>query len=535
MFTQNKRRSNHWFLLFIVGILPLLMGAIFTFFESQQIVKKEQITTANLLVEQADKIAASAWKMLNLLGQPADGYCVEQENEIRKAGVFHVYFRSIGVVHNLGIICSSAYGIESGPSVEDMILRPLPKPLSSNWSLSLRGTSAAPERPAIIFSRLYPSGYGTYVLIEGQYLVDFMNAIGESHNYQLSIQINDGYPIQTGDITTPASRLFTDTPYSVTSKQFPIRIAIISPASEALRVWQRVTIITFPIAVIFSLLLVALVSVWVKRKMSYRDEIRKGILKGEFSVNYQPVHHVGNPGFYGAEALIRWRHHDGYWVNPDIFIAAAEVEHMVIPLTQHLLNLIARDTQFWDIAPGVNLGINVAAEHLQHPCFVDDIRQFVRKVKDKQFNITLELTERSLIKDGYDVAKKLITLRQEGIKIAIDDFGTGHCSLSYLQQFQLDYLKIDRGFINAIESLDRETPVLDAIISLSERLNLKVVGEGIETLTQFTYLKQHGVECMQGYLYARPMDNPTLVNWLQAIPPFPPRQISPPREQPPAD
>ncbi|WP_157799698.1 EAL domain-containing protein, partial [Bacillus subtilis] len=91
--------------------------------------------------------------------------------------------------------------------------------------------------------------------------------------------------------------------------------------------------------------------------------------------------------------------------------------------------------QEWQVEPHFHLAINVAADHLQHPDFVDDMLQFAERIKDKQFLITLELTERSLIKDGAEVARKLEQLRGCGMKVAIDDFGTGHCSLSYLQTF----------------------------------------------------------------------------------------------------
>ena len=212
---------------------------------------------------------------------------------------------------------------------------------------------------------------------------------------------------------------------------------------------------------------------------------------------------------------MRWQGRDGAWVRPDVFIAAAEAEGMIIPLTQHLLELIAEDVNQWEVQPGFHLGINVAAEHLQHPCFVSDIRQFAAAMAHKSLIIVLELTERSLISKGQEVAEKLALLRREGIKIAIDDFGTGNSSLSYLQTFELDYLKIDRGFINAIESVDGETPVLDAIINLSHKLALQVLGEGVETSMQLKYLHNHGVTLIQGYLYARPMNSEALAHWLQ--------------------
>ena len=139
---------------------------------------------------------------------------------------------------------------------------------------------------------------------------------------------------------------------------------------------------------------------------------------------------------------------------------------------------------------------------------------FADRIKRTSLQITLELTERSLIKDGEDVARKLDRLRADGLKVAIDDFGTGHCSLSYLQTFSLDYLKIDRGFINAIESLSGETPVLDAIIALSHKLKLEVLGEGVETKMQYLYLRQRGVTFIQGYYYALPLNNHAFIAWL---------------------
>jgi len=113
------------------------------------------------------------------------------------------------------------------------------------------------------------------------------------------------------------------------------------------------------------------------------------------------------------------------------------------------------------------------------------------------------------------VARKLRFLQAQGMKVAIDDFGTGHCSLSYLMTFPLDYLKIDRGFINAIEGLEIETPVLDAIITLCHKLKLEVLGEGVETALQLAYLQQRQVTFIQGYYYARPVASQTFLRWLE--------------------
>lgn len=97
--------------------------------------------------------------------------------------------------------------------------------------------------------------------------------------------------------------------------------------------------------------------------------------------------------------------------------------------------------------------------------------------------------------------------------MAIDDFGTGHCSLSYLQKFPVDYLKIDQGFVQAIETTGEEAPVLDAIITLAGRLGLAVVAEGVETQHQFDYLQARGVAFVQGYFFARPMPSAEFARW----------------------
>lgn len=186
---------------------------------------------------------------------------------------------------------------------------------------------------------------------------------------------------------------------------------------------------------------------------------------------------------------------------------------MIIPLTRHLLKLVEEDVSSWHIEPHFHLGLNVSAEHLQDSEFIADIRQFAANVAAHRFLITLELTERSLISEGPEVAQRLQQLRQEGIHIAIYDFGTGHCSLSYLQSFPLDYLKVDQGFVRTISSQEEETPILDTIISLAHRLNLKIVAEGGGNLASASL-----PDTAWGWLHSKDfcMPNP----WIMKILPF---------------
>jgi EAL domain-containing protein (putative c-di-GMP-specific phosphodiesterase class I) len=195
---------------------------------------------------------------------------------------------------------------------------------------------------------------------------------------------------------------------------------------------------------------------------------------------------------------------------------------MIVPLTQHLLKLIQRDMQAWNTPPDFHIAVNVAPEHLSSPALVADIQAFRGAIRPSL--MVLEITERSLISDNGQARRNIDALRAQGVFVAIDDFGTGHCSLSYLQMFPVDYLKIDKGFVQAIQDNGEEAPVLDVIITLSHRLGLAVVAEGVETPGQFTYLTERGVAFIQGYLFARPMRSADFVRWYAdkaAEPPVP--------------
>lgn len=503
----------------IAGLLPLILCLIFTFVEARNVVKHQQEATAAMLLSQAEHISDMAWDMSDRLQELTRQKCVDIQFLLQQYGSLYAYFRSVGVMQNNMIFCSSAFGDTRG-SLETMMRVPLPTRHKAWWSLSIAGTYGVQDRPAVIFVRETPNGFGTYALVDGQYLIDVMEAVGIKHGYHISLSFNNGYRITQGEAQTGSSGLLGNTVYRRSSGRYPIDVTITAPRSEALQSWHLVLFTFLPMAVILSLLLMALTHSWLKRKSSWRDEIGRAIARGEFRVHYQPVLNQKTGRFSGAEALMRWQRADGSWVRPDIFIAAAEQEGMIIPLTRHLLERVSHDCASWTVSPGFHIGINVAAEHLQHEAFVSDIRQFAARVAHLQLAITLELTERSLISDGATVARRLAELRQDGMRVAIDDFGTGHCSLSYLQTFPIDYLKIDKGFVNAIESVEGETPVLDAIIQLSHRLALEVVAEGVENQMQLDYLKNHGVLFIQGYHFARPMDNATLRTWMaQQTPP----------------
>ncbi|MEH0016166.1 cyclic di-GMP phosphodiesterase, partial [Citrobacter portucalensis] len=244
-------------------------------------------------------------------------------------------------------------------------------------------------------------------------------------------------------------------------------------------------------------------------------DILNAIKHNQFYVVYQPVVEMQTLEVKGVEVLLRWNHPTTGEIPPDAFIHYAESQKMIVPLTQHLFKLIAQDAPALQkvLPAGAKLGINIAPSHLHGETFKDDIRHLHASLPANYFQIVLEITERDML-NQHEATKLFEWLHSAGFEIAIDDFGTGHSALIYLERFTVDYLKIDRGFINVIGTETLTSPVLDAVLTLSKRLNMLTVAEGVETPEQARWLRDRGVHFFQGYWISRPLKLADFVRWM---------------------
>lgn len=243
-----------------------------------------------------------------------------------------------------------------------------------------------------------------------------------------------------------------------------------------------------------------------RARHSAGHEMVEAMRQRQFHMVYQPVIETRSQQVAGVEALMRWHHPTEGAIPPDVFITYAENQGLIVPLTRHLFRLIAQDAiQLQTILPvGAKLAVNLSPAHLSDPHFERDVLHFLNRLPAHHFNVVFEITERGMVA-ARDAQHKFDWLRAQQIEIAIDDFGTGHSALIYLEQFNLDYLKIDRGFITAIGRQTVTAPVLDTVLNLTQELGLKTVAEGVETPQQAHYLRERGVTYLQGYLYSRPL------------------------------
>lgn len=242
--------------------------------------------------------------------------------------------------------------------------------------------------------------------------------------------------------------------------------------------------------------------------------ILDGIKRGEFHIEYQPVINAKTGDMYGMEALLRWTHPTEGRIPPNSFIGYAEQQNLIIPLTRHLFSLIAKDAETLrhTIPAETRLGINISPLHLSYPTFREDVLDWLAAMPANHFSYVFEITERAMV-DEREADEIFRWIRQQKIQIAIDDFGTGHSALIYLEKFEFDYLKIDRGFVLSIGTETVNSPVLDVVLALAKKLNLNTVAEGVETEEQARWLVNGGVTYMQGYLYSPPRPVNQLIDY----------------------
>ncbi|MDY0900093.1 cyclic di-GMP phosphodiesterase [Pantoea agglomerans] len=245
-------------------------------------------------------------------------------------------------------------------------------------------------------------------------------------------------------------------------------------------------------------------------------ELIRGMKRGEFHVEYQPLvtSHDGQP--YGMEALLRWTHPTKGPIPPDVFIHYAEAQNLIIPLTRHLFQLVSRDAHLLchTIPRHACLSLNISPLHLADSGFRQDVLRWLDTMPADHFTYVFEITERAMVRDE-NVGELFDWLHQQQIHIAIDDFGTGHSALIYLERYDFDYLKIDRGFVQSIGTDSLTSPVLDTVLQLAKKLNLKSVAEGIETGEQAAWLINRGVTHLQGYIFSRPLRPETLIDYFR--------------------
>ena len=234
-------------------------------------------------------------------------------------------------------------------------------------------------------------------------------------------------------------------------------------------------------------------------------QIRHGNENREFIVHYQPVVRLADNVVIGVEALARWQHPERGLLAPHEFIDAAERSGQIIELGQSVLYTACNQVQRWrDAGQELHLAVNLSCVQLLDERLPDRLAETLAATGLPADKLWLEITETTLVQDLDKATRSLHRIRDLGVSMSIDDFGTGWASLTYLRQFPVNALKIDRLFVTGLGLRTRDTAIAQSIISLADELGIGVVAEGVETLEQAAALREMGCEYAQGFLFGRP-------------------------------
>jgi diguanylate cyclase (GGDEF)-like protein/PAS domain S-box-containing protein len=238
-------------------------------------------------------------------------------------------------------------------------------------------------------------------------------------------------------------------------------------------------------------------------------ELTQAISFGELFLVYQPCFSLRDNSLSGVEALVRWRSPERGIVPPDQFIPFAEDHGLIGAIDAIVLDEACRQLAEWtareEWPAGFTMAINVSGHELADSAFVTLIADALRRHALVPERICLEITETAFVAGWGEIQDTLSAISALGVHIALDDFGTGYSSLAHLQRMKVDTLKIDRSFVEQIDTSERDRAIVAAVAAMSHALDIVVVGEGVETQHQLDALVGLGCDRVQGYLLARPM------------------------------
>lgn len=434
--------------------------------------------------------------------------CEDVSHDLTSRAAFNLNVRAFLLVNDKIAFCSSATGPMNVP------LNELVPNIDVNKTVDmalLAGTPMMPQKPAIVLWHRNPlvKDGGIFTSINLNLTPYLLYTARQDEFTGIALVIGDTAFSTYSDSLIRTADLQGQPLRSSQVKGLPLVINLYAES------WTMEDLV---FALLFGLMCGTSIGVlcfyWLMTRANPRKEILTAIKQNQFHVVYQPVVDASDLQMRGVEVLMRWNHPGAGEIPPDAFINFAEAQKLIVPLTLHLFDLILRDAPALKkrLPAGSKLGINISPGHLHADSFKEDMRKFAASLPPDHFQIVLEITERDML-NQREANKLFEWLHLEGFEIAVDDFGTGHSALIYLERFTMDYLKIDRGFVSAIGMETVTSPVLDAVLTLARRLDMVTVAEGVETPEQARWLRDHGVNLLQGYWISRPMRLEQFKTW----------------------
>ncbi len=242
-------------------------------------------------------------------------------------------------------------------------------------------------------------------------------------------------------------------------------------------------------------------------RLALETSLRRGMERNEFFLHYQAKLDLHTGQITGVEALVRWQHPELGMVPPMQFIPLAEETGLIVPIGRWVLRTACAQNVAWqrEGLPPLRMAVNLSARQFADENLLEDIAAALKDSEMKSELLELELTESMVMQNADRAGKVLAEIKKLGVRLAIDDFGVGYSSLTHLKRFPIDTLKVDRSFIRDLPQNAEDRAITEAIIAMGKSLKLTVVAEGVETLEQETFLRDHACDETQGFYFSKPI------------------------------
>jgi EAL domain-containing protein (putative c-di-GMP-specific phosphodiesterase class I) len=250
-------------------------------------------------------------------------------------------------------------------------------------------------------------------------------------------------------------------------------------------------------------------------------EIEAALVADEFVPYYQPILDTKTGKLLGAEVLVRWRKPDGTIVAPGAFIPMVETSGFILDLTRSLMRQVRNEIgPVVAERPHMYVTFNIAPRHFNDSVVLNDVGAIFEGSPVRLSQIVLEITERFEIENLTATRRVIAALQGLGCRVALDDVGTGHSGLTYILKLGVDIIKIDRVFVEAIKTEHQAQAIVETLVTLARNLRMQIVAEGVERIDQVEYLREHGINAAQGYLFAPPLPGSAFIKLANAIDPI---------------
>jgi predicted signal transduction protein with EAL and GGDEF domain len=255
-------------------------------------------------------------------------------------------------------------------------------------------------------------------------------------------------------------------------------------------------------------------------RLQLESELRQAVERKEFIVYYQPIVSLRSRRTVGFEALLRWQSPLRGLVEPNAFIPVAEQTGLIVPIGAWVLReacmQLRRMQERFSNEPPLTMSVNLSAKQFLQRDLVNTVKQALQETGIESRSLSLEVTERVAMDQSERTHNTLQKLKHLGVRLSIDDFGSGYSSLDQLHRLSADTLKIDRYFVARMTADERNQKIVNMIIDLSHNLEMNVIVEGAETAEHLTLLDSMACDCVQGYVFSRPLDPKDLEAWMKA-------------------